>query len=93
MTESKAARAVILRKVPMFADLSENELGFLAERAVPHKLEGGAVVFSEGEPCQGLHVVASGAVKVFKTSAGGREQVLTIEAPGQSVAEVPLFDG
>ncbi len=93
MTESKAARAAILKKVPMFWDLSEKELGFLAERAVLHKLEGGAVVFSEGEACQGLHVVASGAVKVFKTSAGGREQVLTIEAPGQSVAEVPLFDG
>jgi len=29
----------------------------------------------------------------FKSSAGGREQVLSIEGPGSSVAELPVFDG
>lgn len=82
-----------LKKVPLFADLSEKELGYLAERAVPHRLDPGETIFSEGEPCEGLYVVESGAIKVFKTSAGGREQVLTIEGAGGSVAELPVFDG
>jgi CRP/FNR family transcriptional regulator len=37
--------------------------------------------------------VASGKVRIFKTSASGREQVLSVEGPGSSVAELPVFDG
>jgi CRP/FNR family cyclic AMP-dependent transcriptional regulator len=93
MPETKVARASALKKVPIFADLSERELSFLAERAVPHHAEAGQIIFSEAEPCEGLYVVESGAVKVFKTSPGGREQVLTIEGAGGSIAELPVFDG
>jgi CRP-like cAMP-binding protein len=35
----------------------------------------------------------SGRVRIFKTSPNGREQVLAIEGPGASVAELPVFDG
>lgn len=93
MPEAKAARAAALAKTPIFSDLSERELDFLAERAVAHRLEAGKLIFSEGELCQGFYVVESGAIKIFKTSAGGREQVLAVEGPGGSVAELPVFDG
>ncbi len=93
MPAQKAGRAAALKKVAMFADLSDQELAFLAERAVPYRFQPGQAVFSEGEPCQGLYVVESGAIKVFKTSPGGREQVLTIEGAGASIAELPVFDG
>ncbi len=93
MANSKASRAEALKKVPLFADLSEKELAFLAERATPRRLGAGELIFSEGEACEGLYVVESGAIRVFKTSAGGREQVLTIEGAGGSVAELPVFDG
>ena len=93
MKQARASCAAALKKAPLFADLSEKELSFLAERAVLHTMEVGALIFSEGEPCEGLYVVESGAVKIFKTSAGGREQVLTVEGPGGSVAELPVFDG
>lgn len=93
MRENKSGRAAALKKVQLFADLSEKELEFLAERAVPHRYKTGELIFSEGEPCEGLYVVQSGAIKVFMTSASGREQVLTIEGEGGSVAELPVFDG
>jgi len=32
-------------------------------------------------------------VRIFKISPGGREQVLALEGPGSSVAELPVFDG
>jgi CRP/FNR family transcriptional regulator len=51
------------------------------------------MVFSEGQPCAGLYVVERGNIRIFKSSAGGREQVLSIDGPGSSVAEVPVFDG
>lgn len=92
MPRSQAIRAA-LQKAAIFADLSEKELSFLAERSVPNDFTAGQVVFSEEEPCEGLYVVESGAVKIFKTSASGREQVLAVEGPGGSVAELPVFDG
>lgn len=82
-----------LRKVAIFADLSEAELQYLAERAVARDLKTGEIVFSEGQPCAGLFVVQSGALRIFKSSPNGREQVLSIEGPGSSVAELPVFDG
>src|SRR5262249_4488104 len=45
------------------------------------------------EPCSGLYVVEHGHVRIFKTSPSGREQGLTIDGPGSSVAELPVFDG
>lgn len=93
MLEAKTSRAATLNKAPLLADLNEKELNFLAERAVLHHPQAGELIFSEGEPCEGLYVVESGAVKILTTSMSGREQVLTIEGPGQSIAELPVFDG
>ena len=83
----------ILRRVTIFADLSPTELQFLAERSVPRNYSPGEIIFSEGEPCTGLFVIESGHLRIFKSSPSGREQVLAIEGPGSSVAELPVFDG
>jgi len=93
MPESKPNIARTLAQVGLFKELSEAELSFLALRAVPRKFSAGEIVFSEGEPCAGMYVVESGHVRIFKTSAAGREQVLSIDGPGGSVAELPVFDG
>ncbi len=91
--DSKNNPRETLTRVPIFSGLTEDELAFLAQRTVPRNYSPGETVFSEGEPCSGLYVVASGHVRIFKSSPGGREQVLSIEGPGASVAELPVFDG
>lgn len=85
--------AQTLSKVQIFSGLTESELAFLAQRAVPRRFSPGETVFSEGEPCVGLFAVESGHVRIFKSSASGREQVLSIDGPGSSIAELPVFDG
>jgi CRP-like cAMP-binding protein len=90
---SRTTTVDTLRRVPIFADLSETELQFLAERAVARTYSKGELVFSEGDPCTGLFVIESGHLRIFKSSPSGREQVLTVEGPGSSVAELPVFDG
>ncbi|MGB9236579.1 MAG: Crp/Fnr family transcriptional regulator [Terriglobales bacterium] len=93
MTDLKSSAAKTLSQAGLFAALSEAELAFLAQRAVPRKFSAGEIVFSEDDPCTGMYVVESGQVRIFKTSPGGREQVLSIDGPGGSVAELPVFDG
>lgn len=94
MAEPKfASISQTLSGVPVFSGLTEQELAFLTARTVEKKVNGGELVFSEGDACAGLFVVRSGNVRIFKSSASGREQVLAIEGPGSSIAELPVFDG
>lgn len=82
-----------LGAVPLFGSLSPEELRLLAARAIPRRISAGELLFSEGDACKGLHIVASGKLRIFKSSTSGREQVLAVEGPGGSVAELPVFDG
>ena len=93
MPDAAVNPAQILARVPIFSGLSEEEVGFLVRRVVPRQFSPGEIVFGEGDPCSGLYVVASGCVRIYKTSAAGREQVLSLDGPGSSIAEVPVFDG
>src|ERR1022692_2262121 len=93
VSESTYTPAQMLAKVQIFSGLAEGELALLTQRAVPRRYAAGEIVFSEGEPCSGLYVVETGHVRIFKSSANGREQVLSIDGPGSSIAELPVFDG
>jgi CRP/FNR family cyclic AMP-dependent transcriptional regulator len=93
VTFDDEASQSILKRVPIFSSLSEQEFAFVIPRLVQRRFQAGELIFSEGDPCTGLYVVQSGNVRIFKISAGGREQVLTIDGPGSSIAELPVFDG
>ena len=82
-----------LRRVPLFAELSDQQLGAVAERATPRRYERDSTVFSEGDPCHELLIVEQGSVKLLKSSANGRQQLMGIERTGNTLAEVPVFDG
>ena len=92
-TSQEATSLAVLKRVPIFSGLSEQEFAFLTSRVVQRKYGAGEQIFGEGDPCSGLYVVQSGNVRIFKSSAGGREQVLSIEGPSSSIAELPVFDG
>jgi CRP/FNR family transcriptional regulator, cyclic AMP receptor protein len=82
----------VLRKLPLFARLSEEALRTVAERCFVRALPRDTLLFRKDEPCRGLHVVVEGTVRVYRASRDGREQVLHTQGPGQALAEVPLFD-
>jgi CRP/FNR family transcriptional regulator len=90
MTENISA---VLRKTQLFANLTEDEIQALARRTSKKRLQRGEMLFAEGDPCTGLFLVVSGKMRIYKLSASGREQVLAIEGPGSSFAELPVFDG
>jgi len=83
----------VLKKTPLFANLTETELQALTARTSRKRFQQGEQLFAEGDPCAGLFLVAAGKIRIFKLSASGREQVLAVEGPGSSFAELPVFDG
>ncbi|MDP2730920.1 MAG: Crp/Fnr family transcriptional regulator [Dehalococcoidales bacterium] len=84
--------AEFLQSIPYFNGLSSAELESISQLVSERKVERGEIILYEDEPAEGLFLVVSGAVKVFKTSAGGKEQILSIVRPGESFNDVPIFD-
>jgi CRP/FNR family cyclic AMP-dependent transcriptional regulator len=93
VSTQRADLATVLGKTALFADLTPIELQTLAARTVRSSFRKGRLLFSEGDTCNGLHIITQGKVRIFKTSTSGREQVLAVNLPGDSIAEVPVFDG
>jgi CRP/FNR family cyclic AMP-dependent transcriptional regulator len=82
-----------LKAAPLFAGLTDAQFNLLASRLVERNFDAGEMIFQEGQPCAGLFIIQSGSVRIFKNSSSGREQVLSIEGAGASIAELPVFDG
>jgi CRP/FNR family transcriptional regulator, cyclic AMP receptor protein len=93
VTVQRIDLASALEKTALLSGLSQPELRLLAARTVRKLFSAGELLFSEGEPCTGLQIIVRGKVRIFKTSMNGREQVLALNLPGESVAELPVFDG
>jgi CRP/FNR family transcriptional regulator len=87
------SKLAALSQIGLFAALNETELGGLAQRAVELRFAANEMLFWEGDACAGIFLIVEGVVKIFRTSPGGREVMLSIETAPATVAELPLFDG
>jgi CRP-like cAMP-binding protein len=88
-------RRELLRSTPYFARIPEAVLDRLCFASTELELRPGQQIFTEGddEAEAALHIVESGLVRIYKLSPEGREQVLRLMRPGDSFADVPVFDG
>ncbi len=78
---------------PLFSGLSEAQLQQLEQIGREVSVARNQTLFMEGDEGSGFYIVVSGRVKVFKSSAEGKEQILHIYGPGQPIGEVPVFAG
>ncbi|MEI2711782.1 MAG: Crp/Fnr family transcriptional regulator [Nocardioides sp.] len=81
-----------LRQTPLFSHLDDEAATALRDSMVEAKLSRGEVLFHEGDSGDRLYVVTEGKVKLGRTSADGRENLLAILGPGQMFGELSLFD-
>ena len=82
-----------LAQVPLFAELSEEELGRLGSRLRRRRYAKGEVVFLRGDPGTSLCIVEAGAIKILLTSPEGKEIVLGLFGAGDFFGELALLDG
>ena len=71
--DAQQIRGGVLRLYPVFRSLPEAGLARLLAQARPALLPAGTVVFDERSPCQGFPMLLSGAIRVVKAAASGRE--------------------
>ena len=80
-----------LANLPMFSEMSAEEVRRIAGATLPQYFEKGQAVVQTGDPCTGFHVVVYGQVKLGFTSPQGIEKVVEIVRPGQTFGEALMF--
>jgi CRP/FNR family transcriptional regulator, cyclic AMP receptor protein len=82
----------VLRQAPLFRGLDDEAAEALGSAMVEQRLARGEVLFREGDTGDQLYVVTDGKLKLGRTSADGRENLLAVLGPGQMFGELSLFD-
>lgn len=88
-----AVQVEFLKSIPYFSGLSDSDIDSVSKYIFEKKAERGEILNFEGEPADVLYFVVAGAVKVFKTSADGKEQIFDIIRPGESFNDVAVLSG
>jgi len=82
---------VTLRNVPLFREMDEEHLRYVAEHARHLSLEKDQFIFHKGDTCKGIYVTVQGNIKISFLSMEGKEHVARIVGPGQTFAEAMAF--
>ncbi|MBA3265232.1 MAG: Crp/Fnr family transcriptional regulator [Nocardioidaceae bacterium] len=90
--EEDTVNTEVLLGAPLFSGLDPEAAAALSASMFETRLRRGEVVFRQGDEGDRLYVVTEGKVKLGRTSADGRENLMAILGPGQMFGELSLFD-
>lgn len=82
----------LIRRIPIFSMLSENEAALLAEHAVKQRFKRGENLLTQGERSNALFIVLTGKARVVVQDDRQREVILSDLQPGECVGEMSLID-
>lgn len=90
-TVSILERILLLREIPIFADLSPEDLELVANRAREEWYPQNTAIFHQGEEGNVMFIIAEGSVDVVR-DVNGTEQVLAQRGPGDFVGEMAVIE-
>jgi CRP/FNR family cyclic AMP-dependent transcriptional regulator len=83
---------LLLRNVPLFSALPEQQLVLLTSAVSRKSFPRGTTIFVAGDVTESLYVVISGRLKVMMSDDEGREVILAILGPNEFFGEMGLID-
>ncbi len=83
----------LLRRVPLFSELSDPELEQIAQVAIPRSYPNDTRVFHEGDPGDACFIVRTGSCRVTREHPDGRAITLANLGPGAIFGELAMLDG
>ena len=90
-TVSILERILLLREIPIFADLSPEDLKYVAEIAHEEWYPQNTDIFHQGDDGRMMFVIVDGTVQVIR-NMDGRDQVLAERGPGDFVGEMAIIE-
>jgi CRP/FNR family transcriptional regulator len=93
--ESAARQAIVdlLGTVPLFSELSPEEIDRVAQVAIPRSYPGETRIFHEGDPGDACYIVSEGSCRVTRQHSDGRVITLATLGPGSIFGELAMLDG
>ena len=88
-----AVEISVLSAFPYFSGISAADLDLVRQYFFDKDIRRGEMIFMEGEPAESLYFLVSGIVKLFKTSAQGKEQIIGLARPHEVLNDISVFDG
>jgi CRP-like cAMP-binding protein len=83
----------VLRKMDLFADLSEEQLGKIARLLKETKFAENEMIFAQNDPGDALYIVLQGRVRISTSDNFGRERVLAFYGPGEFFGDMAVLTG
>jgi len=80
-----------LKEVPIFKELSPDELDPIVEIAQPRFFKNKMYAFMQGDPLDRVFFIYSGKVKIYKTDSSGREQIVSVLESGEMFPHAGFF--
>ncbi|THF65830.1 Crp/Fnr family transcriptional regulator [Pseudothauera nasutitermitis] len=81
----------LLRQMPLFSELSDDDIERVAHYTRDRHLAKGEMLFQRGDPAHGFYFVVDGQIKLAFSSAQGNEKVVEVIGPRQSFGEAVMF--
>lgn len=91
--ERRADLQTLLRSSPLFGEFDEEAMRAMTAEFETVMLDGGDVLFRQGDPGDSLYIVVSGHLEVRKATPGEQPKVVATLGPAESVGEMALIDG
>lgn len=92
MAAPASVSMLLLRNVPLFSVLAENQLVLLVKEVTRKSYPRGTAIIAAGDTTDSLYVVISGRFKVMISDDEGREVILAILGPNEYFGEMGLID-
>ncbi len=85
--------ASYLKKIPLFENLSPDQLKALAAGVRRQAFSPGQIIFEKNDPGDRMYIIRSGRVKIFTEDEAGKEIAINVYGPGEFFGEFALLDG
>ena len=85
--------STILREVPIFGDLNDDELQTIMDMAVRRSFQKSTLIVLEETHAETLYIIQQGSVKITRLNEEGREVILAILGSSEFFGEMALLDG
>jgi CRP-like cAMP-binding protein len=81
-----------LERVGLFQGFERAEIERILARGHVIEFPGGAILFREGDPGEGLYLVVAGSVRIIKTVVNVGEEAMAVAEAGDFFGEMALID-
>jgi len=81
-----------LRKIPLFANVDEQDLERIAATSVVRTFNKNSIVITEGDTSSSLYLIMDGEVKIFVSDEDGKTNIINRLGPGEYFGELSLID-